>query len=176
MKKVFVLFLSVLMLLCCLSGCGSQQAPVTTAAPTTTAAPETTETEPEQTEAPALQDGVYTAEFDTDSSMFHLNEVCEGKVTLTVENGQMTAHIILPSKKIETLFFGLAEDAQKDGAELIQPTVDSVTYRDGITEEVYGFDIPVPYLDEEFNIAIVGTKGNWYDHKVSVTNPVPAEN
>ena len=38
--------------------------------------------------------------------------------------------------------------------------------------QVYGFDIPVPALDEEFDVALIGTKGTWYDHKVSVSNPV----
>ncbi len=31
----------------------------------------------------ALPDGVYTADFDTDSSMFHANEANDGKGTLT---------------------------------------------------------------------------------------------
>ena len=52
---------------------------------------------------------------------------------------------------------------------------DTVTYSDGMTEEVNGFDIPVPALDEEFDLALIGTKGKWYDHKVSVSNPVPLE-
>lgn len=124
---------------------------------------------------PALADGVYTADFNTDSSMFHVNEACEGKGTLTVENGQMTIHISLPSKSILNLFCGTAEDAQKDGAALLQPTADTVTYSDGLSEEVNGFDIPVPALDEEFDVAIIGTKGKWYDHKVSVTNAVLKE-
>ena len=55
---------------------------------------------------------------------------------------------------------------------LIEPTTDTVTYSDGQTEEVYGFDIPVPALDEEFDVAILGEKGTWYDHKVSVSDPV----
>ena len=42
----------------------------------------------------------------------------------------------------------LAEDAEKDGAELLQPTTDTVTYSDGLSDEVYGFDIPVPALDD----------------------------
>ena len=97
------------------------------------------------------------------------------KGTLTVENGQMTIHISLPSKSILNLFCGTAEDARKDGAALLQPTTDTVTYSDGLSEEVNGFDIPVPALDEEFDVAIIGTKGKWYDHKVSVTNAVLKE-
>ena len=87
----------------------------------------------------------------------------------------MTIHISLVSQNIVNLFSGVVKDAQKDGAELIEPTVDSVVNSTGETEEVYGFDVPVPYLDEEFDLALIGTKGVWYDHKVSVTNPEPAE-
>ena len=123
-----------------------------------------------------LPDGIYTADFTTDSSMFRVNETCDGKGTLTVENGEMTIHISLGSKKILYLYPGLAEDAEKEGAELLLPTEDTVTYSDGMTEEVYGFDVPVPYLDAEFDLALIGTKGKWYDHKVSVSNPAPFEN
>ena len=118
-----------------------------------------------------LEDGVYTAKFDTDSSMFHVNEADEGRGILTVENGKMTIHISLVSKKIVNLFVGTAEDAQKDGAALLEPTTDTVKYADGTEEEVYGFDVPVEALDQEFDLAILGKKGKWYDHKVKVTNP-----
>ena len=130
--------------------------------------------EAEQPQEPALADGVYTAEFHTDSSMFHVNETCDGKGTLTVADGKMTIHISLVSKNIVNLYPGLAEDAQKEGAQLLEPTVDTVTYDDGMSEEVNGFDVPVPALDEEFDLALIGTKGVWYDHKVSVTNATPA--
>ena len=96
--------------------------------------------------ADTLEDGVYTAEFDTDSSMFHVNEANDNKGELTVKDGKMTIHVSLVSKKIVNLFAGTAEDAQKDGAEIIEPTTDTVKYSDGYTEEVYGFDIPVPAL------------------------------
>ena len=138
---------------------------------------EATEAEAEETTDGAenaadseLEDGVYGVEFDTDSSMFHVNEACNGRATLTVKDGKMTVHITLVSKNIENVFLGTAEDAQKDGAELIQPTIDKVTYSDGMTEEVYGFNVPVEKLDEEFDLAIIGKKGKWYDHKVSVTD------
>ena len=137
-----------------------------------------TETETQtqvETESSSLEDGVYIADFNTDSSMFHVNEACDGKGTLTVKDGEMTIHVSLTSKKILNLYYGLAADAVKEGAQLLDPTTDSVTYSDGMTEEVYGFDIPVPALDEEFDVALIGTKGTWYDHKVSVSNPEPKE-
>ena len=127
----------------------------------------------QESAAPQLEDGVYMAEFITDSSMFHVNEACDGKGKLTVADGQMVIHISLTSKNILNLYPGLAEDAKKEGAQLLQPTVDTVTYSDGMTEEVNGFDVPVAALDTEFDLALIGTKGKWYDHKVSVTNPVP---
>ena len=123
----------------------------------------------------ALEDGTYEAEFDTDSGMFHVNEANDGKGILTVKDGKMTIHISLVSKNIVNLYVGKAADAQKDGAELLQPTTDTITYDDGSTEEVYGFDVPVKALDETFDLALVGTKGKWYDHEVSVSNPVKAE-
>lgn len=159
MKKVTTIALTALLLCTFLAGCGEKNGEDAAQLPA----------------EPALADGVYTAEFNTDSSMFHVNEACEGKATLTVENGQMSIHISLPSKSIQNLFCGTAEDARKDGAALLQPTTDTVTYSDGLSEEVNGFDIPVPALDEEFDVAIIGTKGKWYDHKVSVTNPVLKE-
>lgn len=119
----------------------------------------------------ALEDGTYTVDFNTDSTMFHVNEAKEGKAELTVKDGKMTAHITLPSKNIVNLFVGTAADAQKDGAKLLAPTTDTVEYSDGTSEEVYGFDVPVPAVDEDFDLALIGTKGKWYDHKVSVSNP-----
>lgn len=167
-----------------LGGCGAGQAADATSAESTVAAQESTVTPTEITETAEtvsteiaqdkaqLPDGVYTAEFSTDSSMFHVSEACDGKGTLTVKDGVMTIHISLGSKKILNLYPGLAEDAAKDGAILLEPTTDTVTYSDGMTEEVYGFDVPVPVIGEEFDLALIGTKGKWYDHKVKVSDPV----
>ena len=179
MKKLTVLVLTALLVLS-MGACGQStaapEATVKTGAETTAAA-ETTEgtAAPETVEAtaPALADGVYLADFNTDSTMFHANEVCEGKGTLTVKDGKMTIHVSLASTSILNLYPGLAEDAQKDGAELLQPSKDELTYPDGLKETVNGFDIPVPVLDQEFDVALIGKKGKWYDHKVSVSNPVP---
>lgn len=189
MKKKIVTLLGMTVLACTLAvGCGSSGSQPSETEETVseetadtaedTASEETAESAEEtESEAPevALEDGVYTAEFDTDSGMFHVSEACDGKGTLTVEDGAMTIHISLASQNIVNLYPGLVEDVQKEGAEVLEPTMDSVTYSDGITEEVYGFDVPVPALDEEFDLALLGTKGTWYDHKVIVSNPEPAE-
>lgn len=189
MKKKIVTLLGMTVLACTLAvGCGSSGSQPSETEETVseetadtaedTASEETAEAAEEtESEAPevSLENGVYTAEFDTDSGMFHVSEACDGKGTLTVQDGAMTIHVSLASKNIVNLYPGLAEDAQKEGAEVLEPTTDSVTYSDGITEEVYGFDVPVPALNEEFDLALLGTKGTWYDHKVIVSNPEPVE-
>ena len=122
--------------------------------------------------ASVLEDGTYEAEFTTDSSMFHVNEANDGKGVLTVKGGKMTIHVSLASDHILQLFPGTAEDAQKEGAVLLEPTKDTVKYSDGSEEIVNGFDIPVEAIDTEFPLALIGTKGKWYDHTVKVSNPV----
>ena len=125
----------------------------------------------EKSEGIDLEDGEYQVDFNTDSGMFHVNEAMDGHGTLTVKDGQATVHISLVSKKILNLYVGLAADAEGDEENWLQPTEDEVTYEDGTTEIVHGFDVPVKSLDTDFDLALIGEKGVWYDHKVSVSNP-----
>lgn len=119
-----------------------------------------------------LADGVYMVDFKTDSSMFKVNESKDGKGILNVRDGKAILHISLTSKNIVNLYLGTAEKAKEDEAGWLQPTVDTVTYSDGLSEEVNGFDVPVSAIGEEFDLALIGKKGTWYDHKVRVENPV----
>lgn len=100
--------------------------------------------------------------------MFHVNEANNGKGVLTVKNGKMTIHVSLAGKSILNLFSGKAKDAPKHEQNWLKPTEDTVTFSDGSTETVFGFDIPVEKLNTEFDLALIGKKGVWYDHKVSV--------
>ena len=179
-KRLMTLALAVVMTVSVFTGCGSKDDSKTSRSESKKTEQQKSDAkkekaaEKEETKAP-IEDGTYTAEFKTDSSMFHVNDAYDDKGTLTVKDGKMTIHISLVSKNIVNLFEGTAEDAQKDGAELLQPTTDTINYSDGTSEEVYGFDVPVPALDKEFDLALIGTKGKWYNHKVSVSNPVKAE-
>lgn len=155
-KKILI-FLAMAAFMVMLAACGSKK--------------ETAEPAPD----PGIADGTYIATFTTDNSMFHVNDAYKDKGVLTVKDGKMTIHVSLQSQKIINLYPGTAEDAQKDGAVLLEPTTDKVTYSDGYEEEVYGFDVPVPALDEEFDLALLGTKGKWYDHKVIVSDPVEGD-
>ena len=179
MKKLQIVSITLAALL--LAGCGAAEsaAPASESASEAASTVETAPAAESESEAPAaeaaLPDGVYTADFNTDSSMFHANESCNGKGTLTVADGQMTMHVSLQSKKIVNLYLGMAADAADHEADWLQPTTDTVTYSDGTSEEVYGFDIPVTAVDTDFQLAILGTKGTWYDHTVSVANAEPAD-
>lgn len=154
-----------------LTGCGASSTPTSSAASSQaeSTVASSAASEAVSTEA-ALPDGTYTAEFNTDSSMFHVNEADNGRGTLTVKDGQMTLHVSLVSKKIVNLYVGTAADAASHESDWLQPTTDTVTYSDGTSDEVYGFDIPVEALDTDFDLAILGTKGKWYDHTVSVSD------
>ena len=181
MKKLQLASLTLAALL--LAGCGASAA---STAESTSEAVSTEETAPAATAAPApavtkaqapaaaLPDGIYNAKFNTDSSMFHANEAVDGMGTLTVENGTMTFHVSLQSQKIVNLYPGMAADAPAHESDWLQPTVDTVTYSDGTSDEVYGFDIPVVAVDADFQLAILGTKGTWYDHTVSISDAEPA--
>lgn len=179
MKKLQIVSITLAALL--LAGCGAAEsaAPASESASEAASTVETAPAAESESEAPAaeaaLPDGVYTADFNTDSSMFHANESCDGKGTLTVADGRMTMHVSLQSKKIVNLYLGMAADAADHEADWLQPTTDTVTYSDGTSEEVYGFDIPVAAVDADFQLAILGTKGTWYDHTVSVANAEPAD-
>lgn len=115
-----------------------------------------------------IEAGEYEATFTTDSSMFHVNEAYDNKGKLTVNNDGMSIHVTLSGTGIVNLYVGTAAEAEADEANRIDYTEDDVEYDDGTKEVAYGFDIPVEALDEEFDCAILGKKGKWYDHKVSV--------
>lgn len=171
-KQFLSLSVASLLLAAALTGCEAASSTASSAAGSEAASSVASSAAASETTAAALPDGVYTAEFDTDSGMFHANEACDGKGTLTVENGTMTFHVSLASKKIVNLYVGMAADADANKADWLLPTTDTVTYSDGTSEEVYGYDIPVAAVDEDFQLALLGTKGKWYDHVVSVRDAV----
>lgn len=172
-KQFLSLSVTSLLLAAALTGCGAASSTASSAAGSEAASSVASSAAASETAAAALPDGVYTAEFDTDSGMFHANEACDGKGTLTVADGKMTFHVSLASKKIVNLYLGTAEDAPSHESDWLQPTTDTVTYSDGTSDEVYGYDIPLDAVDTDFQLAILGTKGTWYDHTVSVRNAEP---
>ena len=97
----------------------------------------------------------------------------EGKGTLTVKDGKMTVHFTLSGKGFTQVFVGSAEDAQKEGAAVIDAVEDTLNFSDGTTDTANGFDVPVEELNEAFALAAMGKKSaKWYDHTLCVSNPV----
>ena len=123
----------------------------------------------------ALEDGIYSAIFETDSGMFKINETKEGRGILTVKDGKMTMEIVLSGDGIVGLYEGLAKDAKNDEKNRINCSKVTVKYDDGSEEEVNSFVIDVPVLDKEFDLALIGKKEKWYDHKVIVSDVKPVE-
>lgn len=107
--------------------------------------------------------------------MFHINEMMNGEGKLTVKDGIMTMEIVLSGDGILNLYAGLAKDAEGDKGNWIDHSTVKVKYDDGTEEEVNSFVIPVKAIDEEFDLALVGKKNKWYDHKVIVSDVKPAK-
>ena len=81
----------------------------------------------------------------------------------------MTLHVTLAGTGVLNLYLGTADAAANAAAtDVLNYTEDTVKYSDGTEEVCYGFDIPVKELDKEFDCALLGKKGKWYDHKVKV--------
>lgn len=96
-KQFIFVSLAGVVLAASLAGCGGAAAPASSVAASSEVASSVAASS--AVAETALPDGVYTADFETDSSMFHTSEACNGKGTLTVENGVMTFHVSLASKK-----------------------------------------------------------------------------
>ena len=155
-KQFIFVSLAGVVLAASLAGCGGA-APASSAAASSVAASSVVVSS--SVAETALPDGVYTADFETDSSMFHTSEACNGKGTLTVENGVMTFHVSLASKKIVNLYPGLAADAEANKTAWLIPTVDTVTYADGTTEEVYELRHPGGSTGHRLSAGFAGHQG-----------------
>ena len=81
----FALLLAGAVLAGSLTSCGASGTPASSAASSEATASSAVSEAASASAESALPDGVYTADFDTDSSMFHANEANDGKGTLTVK-------------------------------------------------------------------------------------------
>ena len=111
-----------------ITGCGSETASRSSSGDAANVSSEADTASRSETSGSVLEDGVYSADFSTDSSMFHVSEACDGKGTLTVENGTMTIHISLASKNIVNLYPDLPKTLRKTGQNFSrQPSIPSPT-------------------------------------------------
>ena len=170
----FSLSVASLLLAAALTGCGAASSTASSAAGSEAASSVASSAAASETAAAALPDGVYTAEFDTDSGMFHANEACDGKGTLTVEK----RHDDLPrqprfQRRSSTCMSAWPQTPTPTKPTGCCPPPTPSPTPTAPPKEVYGYDIPVAAVDEDFQLALLGTKGKWYDHTVSIRNAEP---
>ena len=113
------------------------------------------EEEPAAPAAPALADGVYTVDVESDSSMFRVV-----KCRLTVAGGEMTAVLTLSGTGYDQMFTGSKSEAQNASEGFIQYAEDA--------EGAYTFTVPVAALDTPLQYAAHGVKsGKWFDRTLT---------
>ncbi|MDR1687838.1 MAG: sirohydrochlorin cobaltochelatase [Clostridiales bacterium] len=101
------------------------------------------------------QDGIYTIEAETDSSMFKIIEC-----TIKVDGGKMSADITLSGQGFSQLYCGTGEQALADGDK-------SHFYLFTVNGERHSFTIPVEALDTQLNLSgFSARREKWYDHTV----------
>lgn len=101
--------------------------------------------------ADALKDGEYHISVDSSSSMFKIADCI-----LYVENGSMTADIIIASKSYDALFMGTEDEAKN------APEAERITYTENESGQSV-FRVPVEALDKEIQCAALSAKKQeWY--------------
>ena len=104
MKRVFSCVVAASLALSLLVGCGASST-ASSAASSAASSEAASSVDSSAAETAALPDGVYTAEFDTDSSMFHANEACDGG-RVTVNGKVARASYDVKSGEVIALHFG----------------------------------------------------------------------
>ena len=108
--------------------------------------------EPSPIYADQLEDGTYTIEVSSSSSMFKIVDA-----QLTVADGEMTAVLTLSGDGYEKLYMGTGEQALED-------TEDTYVYFVENDEGMYTYEVPVAALDQDLDCAAWSfRKEKWYD-------------
>lgn len=112
-----------------------------------------------------LNDGSYAIQVDSSSSMFRITECL-----LTVEDGRMTAVMIMGGTGYEKIYPGTGEEAEADSGS------GSIPYQE-LGDGRHSFRIPVEALDQETACsAFSHKKQQWYDRTlVFRSDSLPAE-
>ena len=104
--------------------------------------------------AARIQNGTYSIDVDTDSSMFKIVDCI-----LTVEDDSMTAEMTMSGQGYAKTFIGAADQAEADSE------ANHIDFADVDGKRV--FTIPVVALDWGIDCAALGDRsGTWYDHVI----------
>ena len=172
MKRILTFILTVSVALTVLTGCGNQNSPSTDNDPAINENPvqntneeniqednaekETeAKTETEKAEpiyANQIEDGTYSIEVSSSSSMFRIVDA-----QLTVKGGEMSAVLTLSGTGYEKLYMGTGEEALAD-------TDDKCIYFVEDSQGKYTYEVPVEALNQDINCAAWSIrKEEWYD-------------
>lgn len=114
------------------------------------------ETQEAQSVSGTLEDGVYTIDVESSSSMFNVE-----KAVLTVENGQMSAVLTLGGTGYSMLYMGTGEEAAQAAEADCIPFVED-------ENGAYTYTVPVQALDEPVDCAAFSIrKEEWYDRQLT---------
>ena len=120
--------------------------------------PDNEEEEPAKEEPKPLADGTYNIEVECEQSMFKIDS-CE----LTVQDGKMTAKLVLGSESFDKMFAG-----NKNAAKLAAEGVAEGVAADGKTT----FTLSVAELDKALDYAAHSVKKDeWYDRTLTFISP-----
>ena len=101
-----------------------------------------------------IQNGTYSIEVESDTSMFRIVD-CQ----LTVEDDSMSAVMTLSAQGYSHVYMGTGEEALADDDSNISEALDN--------EERHAFIIPIEALDKGLDCAGKSARtGDWYDHVV----------
>lgn len=114
------------------------------------------EKEENEAASAALEDGTYTIEVESSSSMFNVENA-----VLTVENGSMSAVITLGGTGYSHLYMGTGAEAAEAPQEEWIPFVED-------ENGAYTYTIPVQALDQPIDCAAYSIrKEEWYDRQLT---------
>lgn len=148
-KKLFLCLCAVMML----SACGNSA--VNTNSATETPTQVQTELQTQTSTSAELQNGTYTIEVQSSSSMFKIVD-CE----LTITDEKMSAVMTLSGKGYEKLFMGTSQQAEKSDE------TEYIFFKENADGQ-YTYTVPVEKLDTEIDCcAFSSKKQKWYDRKL----------
>ncbi len=116
-----------------------------------------------------LDDGYYMATLTSQDAKFQVNTRMKGLGNLIVEDSLGNISVTLNSNDITKVFVGTAQDAQKEGASVLEARTTKFNNSNGTSEVFNAFLIPVPDIEKEYDCAYFSTDNKWHDNKIKLS-------
>ena len=112
----------------------------------------------------SMKDGIYEVRVWTDNAAFHM---LGEKQSMAVKDKYAVLYVVLEDETVEAVARGRAKKAAKGKVEVIKPQLMEIEVETDKYELRNEVRIPVPYLDKEFDVAIL-IDGEWQNQKMIV--------